>query len=587
MKSNNPMLFLYSAFWKFSKSNHKKVIIYTILSIIANTVLIISPLLISQILNLIQASGVNESNIFTIISLLGFYLVLDILFWLFHWPSRVIERENAFIVRANYKEFLMKNIAMLPVSWHAENHSGDINDKIDKSSNALFLFSGDTFTIIGPTISFILSIIMLLFIYPASIIIIFPIFLIAIFVSMKFDKILIKQYTQLNKSENHIAEKIIDALTNIFTVIILRIERQVNKSINLAINSPKNVYYENIKLNETKWMCMSILGASMVLLVLSLYLFNSLLSGVILIGTIYLLFDYSQKIRNIFYQFTLRYGILTQQMTAVKNIDPIITAFEKKKKVKRFKLNDWKQIRIKGLNFSYYRDNKENDDDLHLNKVSFNIDNGERIAFVGESGSGKSTMLKLLRGLYTPNKGEVFVDDFHLKNFFKQINYKISLIPQEPEIFKNTIKYNITLGAKYRKDHIDEVCKLACFDKIVNKLPQNYETNVGEKGAKLSGGEKQRLALARGILASENKEIILLDEPTSSIDAENELIIYNNLFKKFDEKTIISTIHRLHLLHLFDRIVFFKNGRIIAIGTLNEVLENPDFKALWDKSRSK
>jgi ATP-binding cassette, subfamily B, bacterial len=587
MKSNNPLLFLYSNFWKFSKGNHKKVIIYTIFSVIANTILIISPLLISQILNLIQSFGINESNIFIIISLLGFYLVLDVVFWIFHWPSRVIERQNAFFVRANYKEFLMKNIAMLPVSWHSDNHSGEINDKIDKSSNALFLFSGETFLIIGPIISFILSMAMLLFIYPASILIIFPIFLIAIFISMKFDKILIKQYVQLNKSENHIAEKIIDSLTNIFTVIILRIEKPVNKAINQAIQNPKNVYFENIKLNETKWMFMSILGASMVLLVLSLYLFNSLINGVILIGTIYLLFDYSQKIRNIFYQFTLRYGILTQQMTAVKNIDSIIMAFEKKKKFKRFKLNDWKQIRISGLNFSYHGVNKENDDDLHLNKVSFNINNGERIAFVGESGSGKSTMLKLLRGLYTPNRGEIFVDNFLLKNFFKQINYKISLIPQEPEIFKNTIKYNITLGAKYRKDHINIVSKLACFDKIVNKLPRRYETIVGEKGANLSGGEKQRLALARGILASENKEIILLDEPTSSIDSENELIIYHNLFSHFNDKTIISTIHRLHLLKLFDRIVFFKNGRIIAIGTLNEVLENPDFKALWDKSRSK
>jgi ATP-binding cassette, subfamily B, bacterial len=587
MKSNNPLLFLYSNFWKFSKGNHKKVIIYTIFSVIANTILIISPLLISQILNLIQSFGINESNIFIIISLLGFYLVLDVVFWIFHWPSRVIERQNAFFVRANYKEFLMKNIAMLPVSWHSDNHSGEINDKIDKSSNALFLFSGETFLIIGPIISFILSMAMLLFIYPASILIIFPIFLIAIFISMKFDKILIKQYVQLNKSENHIAEKIIDSLTNIFTVIILRIEKPVNKAINQAIQNPKNVYFENIKLNETKWMFMSILGALMVLLVLSLYLFNSLINGVILIGTIYLLFDYSQKIRNIFYQFTLRYGILTQQMTAVKNIDSIIMAFEKKKKFKRFKLNDWKQIRISGLNFSYHGINKENDDDLHLNKVSFNINNGERIAFVGESGSGKSTMLKLLRGLYTPNRGEIFVDNFLLKNFFKQINYKISLIPQEPEIFKNTIKYNITLGAKYRKDHINIVSKLACFDKIVNKLPRRYETIVGEKGANLSGGEKQRLALARGILASENKEIILLDEPTSSIDSENELIIYHNLFSHFNDKTIISTIHRLHLLKLFDRIVFFKNGRIIAIGTLNEVLENPDFKALWDKSRSK
>jgi len=278
MKENNPILFLYSKLWTYSKGNHKKIILYMLLSIIAHAVLIISPLLISQILNLIQTTGITESNIYIIFGLLLMYFVIDAVSWVFHWPSRIIERENAFFVRAQYKAFLMKSIAKLPVEWHSNNHSGDINDKIDKSSNALFLFSSNTFMIIGPILSFILSITMLLIIYPLSAIVIIPLFIIAIIISLKFDKILIKQYDYLNHSENHVAEKIIDALTNIFTVIILRIENLVNKSINQSINHPKSVYLKNIKLNETKWVILSLLGTFLVITAVSVYIWNSFFS---------------------------------------------------------------------------------------------------------------------------------------------------------------------------------------------------------------------------------------------------------------------------------------------------------------------
>ena len=125
---------------------------------------------------------------------------------------------------------------------------------------------------------------------------------------------------------------------------------------------------------------------------------------------------------------------------------------------------------------------------------------------------------------------------------------------------------------------------MATFTEVIAQLPRGLQSSIVEKGVSLSGGQRQRLALARGLMASEDKEIILLDEPTSSVDVKNELLIYQNIFKLFKEKTIISSVHRLHLLTIFDTIYYFKNGKIIHSGTFDQLLrESEPFRILWKK----
>ena len=129
---------------------------------------------------------------------------------------------------------------------------------------------------------------------------------------------------------------------------------------------------------------------------------------------------------------------------------------------------------------------------------------------------------------------------------------------------------------------------MARFTDVVSRLPKKFDSSIVEKGVNLSGGEKQRLALARGLLASEDKSIVLLDEPTSSVDSRNELAIYKNIFQTFEDKVIVSSIHRLHLLSLLDTIYFFDKGKIIASGSLEYLLQTSmEFQELWKKYHSK
>lgn len=147
-------------------------------------------------------------------------------------------------------------------------------------------------------------------------------------------------------------------------------------------------------------------------------------------------------------------------------------------------------------------------------------------------------------------------------------------MPQDPEIFADTIRFNITFGIDAKEEDIAEATRLARFDSVLARLPNGLETNIAEKGVNLSGGEKQRLALARGIFFAQESDIVLLDEPTSSVDLQNEHMIYENILSKFGDKCIVSAIHKLHLLDMFDHIYVFDDGRIVEQGDLKSLLQN-------------
>ncbi|HMI64335.1 MAG TPA: ABC transporter ATP-binding protein, partial [Puia sp.] len=163
-----------------------------------------------------------------------------------------------------------------------------------------------------------------------------------------------------------------------------------------------------------------------------------------------------------------------------------------------------------------------------------------------------------------------------------QLNETVTLFPQEPEIFENTLAYNITLGLPFSEEEILQVCNSAHLTEVIHQLPLGLESDIREKGVNLSGGQKQRLALARGILAARDSDLILLDEPTSSVDPRTEALIYEGLFKAFSDKAIISSIHRLHLLARFDYVYILHQGRIVAEGGFEDLRDhNPVFQEMW------
>ena len=575
---------MYRMLWTFSQKKRNNIILYTCMTIIANVFDFFPPLIIAKILNIIQVSGFGPDTIGRLIWYAALFAFMEIGFWAFHGPSRVIEMSNAFRAAANYKKHLVDGIMQLPADWHTNHHSGDTIDKVEKATNGLKDFGGHTFEITQAIVRLIGSYIALVYfdLNASYLALLFIIMTFALIV--RIDRVIVRRYKQLNLFQNEISAKVYDAISNITTIVILRIEKLISKTIAKKLYFPYGYDRKTNKINEVKWFLVSLFIMSMTFAIIVTYFLTNLKTGsIVLVGTVSALFNYSTRIGQVFYSFAYRYGDIVKWRTAVANAEDVSKRFSKRtmRKQEQLHKNPWKQISITNLSFSY---EERQHHKLHLDNVSLTIKRKQRIALIGASGSGKTTMLKILREIYTPHTIKVDLDGKALPAGIASLSSHIMLIPQEPELFSTTIRENITLGLPKNTKTIKKFTDLARFSDVVKRLPKGLSSSIVEKGVNLSGGEKQRLALARGLLFCQDKELLLLDEPTSSVDTKNELAIYQNIFSTFKQKTIISSIHRLHLLPLFDHIYFFKGGRIIAAGSYEALKkQSPEFRKLLER----
>uniref|UniRef100_A0A0N5ASE1 Multidrug resistance protein 1 n=1 Tax=Syphacia muris TaxID=451379 RepID=A0A0N5ASE1_9BILA len=206
-----------------------------------------------------------------------------------------------------------------------------------------------------------------------------------------------------------------------------------------------------------------------------------------------------------------------------------------------------------------------------LNGISFSINRGETVALVGHSGCGKSTTVGLITRLYEASDGKVLIDGHDVKdlniNFLRNI---VGVVQQEPVLFNGTIKENILLGnPKLTDEEIVDLCKMANAHDFIEKLNEGYDTRIGAGGVHLSGGQKQRIAIARTV--ARNPKILLLDEATSALDAESESIVQQALSKASVGRTTIVIAHRLSTLRNVNRILVFKDGKVVETGTHKEL----------------
>lgn len=206
----------------------------------------------------------------------------------------------------------------------------------------------------------------------------------------------------------------------------------------------------------------------------------------------------------------------------------------------------------------------------------------ERVAFVGHSGCGKSTLIKLLNRLYDVDSGAVLIDGKDIRNFTQQsVRSETGIVPQECILFDDTLYNNIKFAKpNATKQEVMRAIRFAQLDKILKHLPQKEHTIVGERGVKLSGGEKQRVSIARALLA--NKKILVLDEATSALDSETEHEIQQDLDKLLEGRTSISIAHRLSTIMKADRIIVMKRGKIVEEGTHGQLLRKKgEYYKLW------
>ncbi len=569
---------LYRSLWRFAGSDRPTILAFMAILLLAQLVRLSIPYFTGAAVNAMQASGAAD------LRAAGWNMALIFLAcvagWALHGPGRVIERFVAIRIRERFADTLYGTLMRLPLGWHERNHSGDMIQRVEKSGNALFGFAEHQFvylqnavSLIGPIVAiFLLSL-------PTGLTAVAGYAVIGIAL-LRLDNVMIRLSRAQNAAEARYVAALVDCLGNIATVLTLRLGPATQRHVRDRLTAVFAPLRSGIVVNEAKWCAIDLFNAGLRCGLAVLYAWLAYRSaGSVLLGSVVMVYQYAQQAGGVVSNMAGNYQDLVRYHTDLGSADPILAAREARAAPVSLPA-DWREIRVEGLGF---RHESSGDRLPALRDISLVLARGRRIAIVGESGSGKSTLLRVLAGLYPPQQARYRIDGLARPEVMG-LGAIATLVPQDAEIFAGTIRHNIALGEDHHPQELQRAVDLAEFVPVLACLPQGLDTDISERGFNLSGGQKQRLALARAILAARASSLLLLDEPTSSLDPTTEARVYDNLLRAFPQACILSSIHRLHLLDRFDEVAVMHEGRLLAVGAPEELRQGePQFRALWER----
>ena len=472
--------------------------------------------------------------------------------------------------RVSISEFLRK----LPLSFFAKRDISDLTTVVmtDTSGieHALAHVIPQCYGTLLSTIVIFLSMLIFNFKMAMSLFWVIPIAFAVVLLSRKLQK----SYSEKFKSEKLASsDQIQTTLEMIKEIKSFSLEEKQKKSIKIQLDA-----FEK-KQRESELFSATILASAQMILKLGI-------ATVILVGAYLLLHGEIDLFTYIIFLFSagLIYDpihALMNSLTEIFATDVLVKRIDDIKKehinVEPFSAKtDDMSIKFENVTFGY-------DDEDVLQNVTFTVKSGSKTALVGSSGSGKSTVLKLAAGFYKASSGNIFLGGTDISNVDDESLLKYySVVFQDVLLFDGTIMDNIRLGNKNATDdEVIEAAKLANCDSFVSNLPNGYMTTIGENGKLLSGGEKQRISIARAII--KNAPIVLLDEVTSALDIQNENLIQKAISHITKNKTVIVIAHKLNTTKDCDNILVFDNGRIVEQGTREKLLEQKGYyKKLHD-----
>ena len=307
-----------------------------------------------------------------------------------------------------------------------------------------------------------------------------------------------------------------------------------------------------------------------------------MINGKIGIGDLYLFYAYTLRLFGPVIQLAQQVARIQAGSAATERIFSLLDINSKMKTGNKIVKELKGHIKYQNVTFSY------NDNEMIFENMNIDIEPNTKIALVGHTGAGKSTFVSLLSRFYELNDGYIFIDGFNVQDLdIDSYRKHIGLVPQEPYLFSGSILENIKFGNINAKDkEIKDIISKTNLNEFINSLPEGLETDVREKGSRLSRGQRQLLTMARALLA--DPKILILDEATASVDAYTESLIQKSLEKLFENRTSIIVAHRLSTILMVDRILVFENGKIVGDGTHQELIAKSElYKKFYEKQIQK
>ena len=385
---------------------------------------------------------------------------------------------------------------------------------------------------------------------------------------------------RMNKADNDVSTKMIDSLLNFETVKYFNNENFESSRLDQSLEEYElaaNQSRHTLSMLNIAQTFIIMIGIT-IMLVMSVY---GIKSGDIDIGGFVVINAYMLQLYQPLNWLGSVYREIRQSLTDMENMFSLLEISPPKdESLKVLTASNDTEIRFDKVSFDY---------DVRrtiINKVSFTVPNGKKVAIVGPTGAGKSTISRLLFKFYDPKEGNIYINNTNINNISQNSLRKIiGVVPQDTVLFNDSIYYNIAYGnASSSEEEVINAAKNADIHNFINSLPDGYKTIVGERGLKLSGGEKQRVAIARTIL--KNPKIFFFDEATSALDTSTEKEIQKNLENISAGKTTLIIAHRLSTAANADNIIVLDKGAIIEQGTHQSLLlEKGKYFEMWEKQK--
>ncbi len=545
--------------WKFVKKEKKTLILLIIFSIILSAVGVITPILSAKILLNITNGLFNE-----LIKVTIFMFLIETTRNIVRTLSSYIQRKYSLKMVTNIQLEMIKEIIKIETKELDKTATGTFIDRMGDVNSIITIFNDLSLSFVDFISNFGI-LIASLYINKYMFIYFIISSLIISFINKKRRDIYTeesKKYLKKNERKTSLSTEIIRGIRDIKLLNSSKsIEDKTKRELNIInktkLDMEKTYNKYDIISSETR----DILDITFILLGIFLVKNNTLTLANFLV-----LYMYRGRIESLLSYYDRFATLIKNYNISATRVFEVLEDYFKKEPNTGIDLDLLqKSIEFQNVTFSYQQEEV-------LKNISFKINKGEKVGFVGASGSGKTTIFSLLVRLYKLDKGNILLDETNINDInISSLRKNISLIPQSPYIFNFTVLENLLLAnPNATEKDIEDACKKAdIYDKIM-ELEDKFNTKLGEGGIILSGGEKQRLSIARTLL--KNSNIILFDEATSSLDNISQEKIKSAIYKIDNTKTVLIIAHRLSTVIDCDKIIVLSEGKIIDIGTHKELL---------------
>ncbi len=559
------MLLDFKIIWRYIKKHKRTVVATAILAVSFAAFEGIVPYLYGRLVDTVSSDSIS----FLVLALLGIWAITTFLSAIF---KRIVYVRGAYLGVDVLTDFVydhMSHVVNLPLSFHREKKVGELVSRITRAADHLNnIISNTVFWIAPRFVTLLIGLVIMLAINWRLSLGVLVIFILSVIIAIKRTPLLAGSQKEVSKSFDQSAGILNDSFLNIHTI-------KSSASEEFQKSKIKSVYLDKVnpalKKNSLIWentVLFQEIIFSLGFVVVFGYAIYLLGQGVISHGVLVMFLGYLNLTRMPLAILLWQWLEIQRGLAAIKRANEFLDMEVEEAKEEGKIIEDVKgKIEYKNVEFGYSHKRPV------LDGLNFTALAGQKVALVGGSGEGKTTTIDLLSLYFTPRKGEILLDGVNIKDLkLKFLRSLIAYVPQEIILFNDTISNNILYGKpNASKKEIVEAAKMANIHDFIERLPDKYNTMVGERGVKLSAGQKQRLAIARAIIR--DPKILILDEATSSLDVHSEKMISQALERLTKDKTTFIIAHRLSTVRKADKILVLQKGKIIEQGTHEQLLE--------------